>query len=130
MEIDKRTLVLIFGLVASILGFVVGVLFNSINYIMGCYIFISVILLFYTILVYTYNKNSRDFIFSYAVTTGWMFLISLMTHIVVTDIYTTPSCRNDRHSCAKYIFCSVFGFMSSLCFLATSYLSFKIAHVW
>ncbi|KEG02003.1 hypothetical protein YYE_02742 [Plasmodium vinckei vinckei] len=51
MEIDKRTLVLIFGLVGSILGFVVGVLFNSINYIMG-----------------------------------WMFLISLMVHIVVTDL--------------------------------------------
>ncbi|CAD2103458.1 conserved Plasmodium protein, unknown function [Plasmodium vinckei] len=130
MKIDKRTLILIFGLVASILGFVVGILFNSINYIMGCYIFISTILLFYTILVYTYNKNSRDFILSYAVTTGWMFLISLMTHIVITDIYTTPSCRDSRNSCAKYIFCSVFGFMSSFFFLATSYLSFKVARVW
>ncbi|VEV56243.1 conserved Plasmodium protein, unknown function [Plasmodium vinckei vinckei] len=130
MEIDKRTLVLIFGLVGSILGFVVGVLFNSINYIMGCYLFISIILLLYTILVYTYNKNSRDFIFSYAVTTGWMFLISLMVHIVVTDVYTTPTCRSNRNNCANYIFCSVFGFMSSFSFLVASYLSFKIARVW
>ncbi|SCM20641.1 conserved Plasmodium protein, unknown function [Plasmodium chabaudi chabaudi] len=129
MEVDKRALVLIFGLVGTILGFVVGVLFNSINYIMGCYIFISIALLFYTILVYTYNKNSRDFMLSYAVTTGWMFLISLMTHIVVTDIYTSPNCKSHMNSCAKYIFCSVFGFMSSLCFLIASYLSFKIAHV-
>ncbi|CXI46519.1 conserved Plasmodium protein, unknown function [Plasmodium berghei] len=130
INVDKRTLVLIFGLVGSILGFIIGILFNSANYTMGCYISITTAIVIYTIVVYIYHKNSRDFIFSYGVSTIWMFVIYLLANIIATNMYTSYICRYHMNGCGLFVTYSIFGFISTFCFLAASYLSFKIAYAW
>ncbi|SBT76947.1 conserved Plasmodium protein, unknown function [Plasmodium ovale] len=132
MAMRKDITTFLFGLIASILLFVVGGMFDSGSYFMGCYIFLGSVLTTYTILTFLIpsTKGSRDFVFSYAVSSACMCVISLITHIVITDAYTRPICSTTSNGCIKYIFISLFGFISSTCFLVSSLLSFKLAHIW
>ncbi|ANQ08095.1 Uncharacterized protein PCOAH_00023800 [Plasmodium coatneyi] len=87
MKIEKDKVTFLLGLIASILLFVVGGLFNNVSYLLGCYIFLGLVMTVYTILAFFIpsTKKSRDFVFSYGVATACMFVISLMFHIIVTD---------------------------------------------
>ncbi|GAW80837.1 conserved Plasmodium membrane protein, unknown function [Plasmodium gonderi] len=132
MEIQRDIVTFLFGIVASLLLFVVGGMFNNTKYIFGCYIFLGFVLTTYTILAFLIprTKKSKNFVFSYAVSTACMFLISLMSHIVITDAHTAPACAGNVNHCTKYIFASIFGFVSTLSFLVASILTFKLANVW
>ncbi|ETB57939.1 hypothetical protein YYC_04727 [Plasmodium yoelii 17X] len=128
INIDKRTLVLIFGLVGSILGFIIGILFDPASYMVGYYIFITIAVVAYTIIVYIYHNNSRDYIFSYGISTIWMFVIYILVNIIATTTHTTSACRHNTNSCGLFITYSIFGFISAFLFLAASYFSFKITY--
>ncbi|SBT71165.1 conserved Plasmodium protein, unknown function [Plasmodium malariae] len=132
MAIHRDVITFIFGIIASVLLFVIGGMFDNLSYILGCYTFVGFLLTIYTIFAFLIpnTKKSRDFVFSYAVSTACMFVLSLMVHIVITDRHTKISCEQKSNNCVKYVFASVFGFVSSTCFLVTSVLTFKIARVW
>ncbi|EUD65524.1 hypothetical protein C922_04030 [Plasmodium inui San Antonio 1] len=132
MKMRKDMVTFLFGIIASILLFVVGGMLDSVNYILGCYTFVGLVLMMYSILAFLVpsTKKSRDFVFSYGVTTACMFVISLMIHIVIVDSHVKSSCKYSNGNCMKYVFISVCGFTSTFCFLAASIMTFKVIHVW
>ncbi|CRG99935.1 conserved Plasmodium protein, unknown function [Plasmodium relictum] len=132
MAIHTDIAACIFGIIASILLFVVSGLFYEFNGLTGCFVFLGVFFLLYTLFAFLIpnTKNSRDFVFSYGVSTGCMFVACLMTFIIMSHFHTRPHCNVGTKSCAKYIFGSLFGFLSSGFFLVASILSFKVVHIW
>ncbi|CAA9988085.1 conserved Plasmodium protein, unknown function [Plasmodium knowlesi strain H] len=132
MKLGKDKVTFLLGIIASILLFVVGGLFNNVSYILGCYTFLGLVLTVYTILAFFIpsTQKSRDFVFSYGVTTACMFVISLMFHIIITDSKVKSSCRYNNSNCAHYVLISVCGFASTFCFLAASVMTFKVLRVW
>ncbi|GAB66343.1 hypothetical protein PCYB_091290 [Plasmodium cynomolgi strain B] len=131
MKMRKDMLTFLLGIIASILLFVVGGMLDNVNYILGCYVFVGFVLTAYTILAFLVpnTKKSRDFVFSYGVTTACMFVISLMIHIIIIDSHVKSACKHNNGNCVKYVFTSVCAFASTSCFLAASIMTFKVIHV-
>ncbi|CRG96117.1 conserved Plasmodium protein, unknown function [Plasmodium gallinaceum] len=132
MAISRDIATSIFGLIASSLLFAVAGTFNELTGVVGCFIFLGGAFTIYTIITFLIPsmKNSRDLVFSYGVSTACMFVACIMTFIILTYFYTKIHCHYGSKYCARLVFGSIFGFLSSGFFLVSSMLSLKIAHVW
>ncbi|VWU50028.1 conserved membrane protein, unknown function [Hepatocystis sp. ex Piliocolobus tephrosceles] len=127
----KNTIAGIFGLAGSLSLILTACLLVNFTYLIICSMLVGTSLLVFTLFVF-YIKNyrhTREINISYATVTTYTTILSLMVFIVFTIQNTGTNCNNIVRNCTRYIFVSIFGFVSALCFLVTSVLMFNILEI-